>query len=173
MILSLLRHADRVKIACLAQLVNVIAPIMTETGGGSFRQSIYYPFLHASKFGRGKVMKVITECGKYDSREYTDVPILDAIAVENEEAGELTIFTVAKDAADDINAIVTLREFEGYAPFEHIVMQSDDGKAVNSFARPDAVAPSNLPPPRMDAGAMEVVFPKLSWNVLRLKKAAD
>ena len=56
MLISLLRHADRVKIACLAQLVNVIAPIMTETGGPAWRQTIFYPFLHASRFGQGEVL---------------------------------------------------------------------------------------------------------------------
>ena len=42
--ISLLNHADRVTAACLAQLVNVIAPIMTETGGPAWRQTIFYPF---------------------------------------------------------------------------------------------------------------------------------
>ena len=47
--ISLLNHADRVKAACLAQLVNVIAPIMTETGGPAWRQTIFYPFAHFSQ----------------------------------------------------------------------------------------------------------------------------
>jgi len=49
--ISLLNHADRVKSACLAQLVNVIAPIMTETGGPAWRQTIFFPFAHISRFG--------------------------------------------------------------------------------------------------------------------------
>ena len=53
MLITLLKHADRVKIACLAQLVNVIAPIMTRQGGGAWRQTIFYPFMHASNYGRG------------------------------------------------------------------------------------------------------------------------
>ena len=40
LLITLLRHADRVKIACLAQLVNVIAPIMTADGGPAWRQTI-------------------------------------------------------------------------------------------------------------------------------------
>src|SRR5690606_12174718 len=59
MLITLLKHADRVKIACLAQLVNVIAPIMTENGGKAWKQSIYYPFLHASTYGIGTVQNPV------------------------------------------------------------------------------------------------------------------
>ena len=52
--ISLLNHADRVKSACLAQLVNVIAPIMTEKGGPAWRQTIFHPFAQMSRFGRGR-----------------------------------------------------------------------------------------------------------------------
>jgi alpha-N-arabinofuranosidase len=173
MILSLLRHADRVKIACLAQLVNVIAPIITVNGGGSFRQSTYYPFLHASKYGRGNVLRTITECDKYDSKDYTDVPVLDVIAVDNVEAGELTVFAVNKDAGDDVLTGLSLRGYEDYAPIEHIVMRNGDGKAVNSIARPYNVTPETVPPPKFDGAAPEALFPKLSWNVLRMKKRND
>ena len=168
MILSLLRHADRVKIACLAQLVNVIAPIMTINGGGSYKQSIYYPFLHASKYGRGKVLRTLTQCGKYDSKDYTDVPILDTIAVENEENSELTIFAVNKDLEEDVFTRFSLQGYEGYEVFEHIVMQNNDGKAVNSIERPNVILPISMP--LSDNGRLETVLPKLSWNVLRFRR---
>ncbi len=53
MLITLLKHSDRVRMACLAQLVNVIAPIMTEENGPAWKQTIFYPYLHASKYGRG------------------------------------------------------------------------------------------------------------------------
>ena len=68
MLISLLRHADRVKIACIAQLVNAIAPIQTVTGGPAWRQTIYYPFLHASRFGRGTVLDLQIRVPHYDDR---------------------------------------------------------------------------------------------------------
>ena len=55
--ISLLNHADRVKVACLAQLVNAIAPIMTETGGPAWRQTIFFPFADMSNLGRGRVLQ--------------------------------------------------------------------------------------------------------------------
>ena len=64
--ISLLNHADRVKAACLAQLVNVIAPIMTETGGPAWRQTIFHPFAQMSRLGRGQVLRARVECDTYD-----------------------------------------------------------------------------------------------------------
>ena len=59
MLITLMKHGDRVKIACMAQLVNVIAPIMTEKDGGAWCQTIFYPFMHASVFGRGTVLEPV------------------------------------------------------------------------------------------------------------------
>ena len=98
------------------------------------------------------------------------MPVLDAIAVENEEEGELTVFAVTKDPDSDVLTSFSLREYEGYEPVEHIVLQNEDLKAFNTIDRPDTVTPVNKPLPKADKGALEVVFPKLSWNVLRLKK---
>ena len=60
--IALLNHADRVKCACLAQLVNVIAPIMTETGGPAWRQTIFWPFAQWSRYGRGRVLRAEVAC---------------------------------------------------------------------------------------------------------------
>ena len=59
MLITMLKHADRVKMACMAQLVNVIAPIMTSNGGGAWRQTIFYPYMHTSIFGRGYALNPI------------------------------------------------------------------------------------------------------------------
>ena len=65
MLNSLIRHANRVKLACLAQLVNVILPIMTETGGPCWRQTTFSPFLHASLYGRGVSLDARVESPVY------------------------------------------------------------------------------------------------------------
>ena len=57
LMITLLKHSDRVKIACLAQLVNVIAPIMTETGGGIWKQTIFYPFMYTSVNEHGTALR--------------------------------------------------------------------------------------------------------------------
>lgn len=58
---SLLNHADWVRVACLAQLVNVIAPIRTKTGGGAWRHTIFFPFSHMSRVGRGSILHAQVE----------------------------------------------------------------------------------------------------------------
>ena len=89
MLITLLRHCDRIKVACLAQLVNVIAPIFTKTGGGAVAQTIFYPFMHLSNYGRGAALLPLIDCPKYDCKEFTDVPYLEAIATYNEEQEEV------------------------------------------------------------------------------------
>ncbi len=89
MLNTLLKHSDRVKMACMAQLVNVIAPIMTETGGGIWKQTIFYPYYYTSVYGRGTALHSIVDSPKYDSKDFTDVPYLDQSVIYNEENNEL------------------------------------------------------------------------------------
>ena len=80
MLITLLRHADRVKIACLAQLVNVIAPIMT-SDTGAWKQTIFYPYMHASQFGRGTVLTSVVKTPTYESK-HGDAPYIDSVVVK-------------------------------------------------------------------------------------------
>jgi alpha-N-arabinofuranosidase len=169
MLITLLKNADRVKIACLAQLVNVIAPIMTETSGPAWRQTIFYPFMHASVYGRGTVLRGPVNSGKYDSAEYTDVPYLESVAVYNEEQGELTVFAVNRSLDEALDLEADIYSFEGYALTEHITMHNADLKAVNS-ARGETVKPETQQGGRLDGAKLSVRLPAASWNVIRLKK---
>jgi alpha-N-arabinofuranosidase len=87
LLITLLKHADRIKIACQAQLVNVIAPIRTEPNGPAWRQTIFYPFAHASRFGRGTVMRVEPKSPIHDTALYGPVPLLEATATLDEDRG--------------------------------------------------------------------------------------
>ncbi len=167
LLITLMKHADRVKVACLAQLVNVIAPIMTVTGGPAWRQTIFYPFLHASRFGRGRSLETIVRCPRYDSKDFTDVPLLEASAVQNEEKGELSIFAVNRDQKGDLALECDLRSFAGLSGVTHTVLDSKDPKAVNTKdAQP--VKPREAGGAKLEKGRLSVKLPPLSWNVLRL-----
>ena len=168
-LITFLRNADRVKVACLAQLVNVIAPIMTRGGGGCWAQTIFYPMMHASRFGRGTALRPILSSPTYDCKDYEKVPLMDAAATLGDDGG-LTIFAVNRDMSDDIVLQCDLRAFGDMKPVEHIVLHHDDVKAVNTEADPDEVAPVKARNPRMDGGRMNVKLPALSWNVIRLQK---
>ncbi|MBB6672394.1 arabinosylfuranosidase ArfA [Cohnella nanjingensis] len=171
MLISLLRHADRVKMACLAQLVNVIAPIMTENGGRSWKQTIYYPYLHASVYGRGVSLQPVVDSPKYDSKDFTDVPYLDSAVVYGEEAETLTIFAVNRHLSEALTLDCDVRSFEGYAVAEHLVLAHDDLKAVNT-ASEEQVKPHARGDASLDAGMLTARLPKASWNVIRLEKRA-
>lgn len=169
MLITLLRHCNRIKIACLAQLVNVIAPIFTQTGGGIFEQTIFYPFMHLSNYGRGAALLPLIDCPKYDCREFTDVPYLEAIATYDEENEEMAVFCVNKSLDENAVLDINLMDFAGYKPIEFISMDGYDKKAENGF---DAVKvkPHNNALPVMDASQLTVEMKPLSWNVIRLKK---
>ncbi len=169
MLITLLRHCDRIKIACLAQLVNVIAPIFTKTGGGIFEQTIFYPFEHMSNFGRGAALNPIISCPKYDCKEFTDVPYLEAIAAYDEENESMTVFCVNKSLDEKMLLEVNMLDFEGYKPVEFISMDGYDRYAENSLENP-FVKPHNNPVPEIDGGIMTASLKPFSWNVIRLKK---
>jgi len=166
MLITLMRNADRVKIACLAQLVNVIAPIMTRTGGGCWAQTIYYPFMHASRYGRGTALKAIVDCPVYDCADYEAVPVLDTAAVLGDDGG-VTLFCVNRDMAEDILLDLDLRSFGSLTMAEHLLLHHEDVKAVNTEPAPLNVSPVSLEPARAEGGRVRVRIPALSWNVLR------
>jgi alpha-N-arabinofuranosidase len=169
MLISLLKHADRVKMACLAQLVNVIAPIMTVNGGDAWKQTIFYPYLHTSIYGRGKVLIPLIQSPKYDTKTITDVPYLEAIAVYNEEAGEVNIFAVNRDLKNALPLQIDLRSFGACTLVEHIVMENDNLKATNTVVQPNRVTPHSRGNASASGSQLTAQLSKASWNVIRLK----
>lgn len=171
MMLSMLKRADRVKTACLSQLVNVNAPIMTEAGGNrSYKQPTYYPFLHASLYGRGTAIQTPVVCDRISTSRYSDVPMLSSVSVWNEEQGELTVFAINRSVANSMELTADLRSFEGYRFEEHILLTDRDPKAHNSFDEPKRVAPVRRTDDAvMDAGMLTIRLSPMSWNVIRLR----
>lgn len=156
--------------ACLAQLVNVIAPIMTDQGGGAaWKQTIFYPFLHASKYGRGVALMPLVQTTKHDTAKHENVTDVESVAVYNEEKEELTIFAVNRTLEDDIELTTDLRGMEGFHLVEHIVMEESDLKLVNSSYE-EKVVPKTVNRSKMDGGIMTTLLGKASWNVIRLSK---
>lgn len=167
MLITLLRHTDRIKIACLAQLVNVIAPIMTDENGNAWAQTIYYPFLHVSKYGRGTSLLPIINSPVYDSKDFCSVPYIDAAATIDENK-TLSIFCVNKNLEEDFLLTLDLRAFSSYRLTEHILLTHPDKTAQNTQWDPLQVIPLQGDKGIWDNGLFQVILPKLSWNVLRL-----
>jgi alpha-N-arabinofuranosidase len=170
MLISMLKRADRVKMACLAQLVNVIAPIMTTTGGHAWTQTIYWPYLHASLYGRGKALVPLISSPKYDTKEITDVPYVEAIAIHQEEGNTVTIFAVNRDLQETMSLHIDLRSFGHKGKLlEHIVLEHEDLKARNTALEPNQVEPHRRGQSSIQDGSMTAYLSKASWNVIRVK----
>ena len=165
MLITLLRNSDRVKIACLAQLVNVIAPIMTSERG-CWAQTIYWPFMHVSQYGRGIALRPIITAPLYSSTDYDDVPMLDAIAVLGDDCS-LTIFAVNRSGDNDIRLTCDLRAFQNIKFQEHIILHHDDVKAVNTEKTPNTLVPIVCKDFELENGLINMQIPAFSWNVLR------
>jgi alpha-N-arabinofuranosidase len=171
MLITLLKHADRVKIACLAQLVNVIAPIMTVNGGACWRQSIYYPLAHASHFGRGVALNLDIHSPAYEDREYGQVPYLEAVAVWNQEAASFTILAVNRHTDAVLPIEGEARAFLDYHVVEHITLTHSDLQARNTAECPDAIVPQRNGDARLEHGILHATLPQASWNVIRLRRS--
>ena len=169
LLITLLRHADRVKIACLAQLVNVIAPIMT-SDAGSWRQTTFFPFALTSRYGRGTVLQTQVQVPTYENKTYGTVPYVDSVVIHNEESDELVLFAVNKDLTDDIPLTMDLRQFAGYRVIEHVTMQDEDLYAVNTEVDPDRIAPHNDGDAHTENGVLQATLKHKSWNMIRLAK---
>ncbi|MBQ1368424.1 MAG: alpha-N-arabinofuranosidase [Firmicutes bacterium] len=164
-LITFLKHADRVKIAALAQLVNVIAPIMTEEDGKAWRQTIFYPFFHASKYGRGISLTPIIRSSEHATSHHEHVNDVDAAAVWNEEKQQLTVFAVNRCLEEKADLSIDMRGFEGYQLSSWEALESDDLLAVNSAAE-EKVHP--IRKEAIEQNSYELA--PASWNVLVFSK---
>lgn len=166
MMIALLRHSDRVKIASYAQLVNVLAPIMTDDNGKLWKNTIFYPIYYTSKYGRGTAIQGIINSDTYDCAEFSDVPYLDAVTVLSDEEDYLTIFAVNKATEDDLSVNLDIRSFGEIELIEHVSYENNDVYEINSLDSPEAVMPQNN---ELQTDLSNIVLGKLSWNMLRFK----
>ncbi|MBQ8546018.1 MAG: alpha-N-arabinofuranosidase [Clostridia bacterium] len=161
MLMTLQNNCDRVKVACLAQLVNVIAPIMTENGGKAWRQTIFYPYMYASLFGNGKALKAVAEVDSYKSKEGWDIPYLYTSVIENED--KVVIFAVNRSLDKNIELDISLDGYDGYSLSEHIELYSDSLETVNDKEN-ERIKPQNCDIKN------DIILKKHSWNMLIFKK---
>lgn len=169
MLITLLRHADRVKIACLAQLVNVIAPIFTKTGGGSFRQTTFYPFKMMSKYARGAALSPIIDCPKYDCKDFTDVPYLESIVTYDEENDEVALFAVNRSLDEKMLLDINLLGFEGYKAVSFEALEGFDVLQENTFGD-ERVTMRSKELPVSDGKITTAELEPLSFSVIRFRK---
>ncbi|MBT3151278.1 alpha-N-arabinofuranosidase [Streptomyces sp. CHD11] len=167
LLIALLRHADRVTVACLAQLVNVIAPIMTEPGGPAWRQTTFFPFAQASRYGRGEVLDVRVDSPTYRTEKYGETDLLHATAVRGQD-GTVTVFAVNRCRTGALPLEVALGGLGLTSVVEHSVLADADPGARNTLAEPGRVVPHPAEGTVLEDGRLSAVLEPLSWNVIRL-----
>lgn len=163
MLNTLLNHADVVKISCLAQLVNALAPIMTEPNGRAWAQTTYWPFFYGSRFGRGTALRTELEVPTYACGVSETAPYLSCAAVLSEDGKALTVFAINK--SPDEAMTLSLSGFEG-TPVQHVTLTAPSFDTVNT-AEAQPVMPRELS--FAPDGAPEL--PPASWNMLRFRLA--
>ena len=166
-LIVLMNHADRVKVACLAQLVNVIGAIMTEPGGPAWRQTIFYPFAHASRFARGRVLRPVVESPSYAAETFPQIPYLCASVVDDRDTGTTAVFALNRHLTEEMELRVELRGLGATRRLDQAVtLCHHDLKATNHRDAPDAVAPRANPHVTVDGETLIARLPPASWNVV-------
>ena len=168
LMMSLLRHADRVAIACLAQLVNVIAPIRAESGQPAWRQTIFYPFALTARHAIGDVLRVEPVSPLYSTAQYGDVPLTDVVATRDPETGDTTVFAVNRHQDQPVELRLDVRALRAISLVEHLYLGGSDLDLANTPDATDRITPRNGSGTQIDNGTCSVVLPPISWTMLRL-----
>jgi alpha-N-arabinofuranosidase len=165
---SLLRHADRVRLACLAQLVNVIAPLVTDATR-VLRQTIYYPYAWALAHARGQVLNLYAESQTYEIPSVGQVPFVDVAGTIDPSTGNTALFVLNRDLEKSRELKVVWHESAPARVLGADVLTGPDLKAVNTFDAPSTVVPHRLDTPR-PASEMTFELPPRSYSVVRLSQ---
>jgi alpha-N-arabinofuranosidase len=160
-----MRSAKRVRAACLAQMVNVIAPITTNPQG-FFRQTIYYPYAWALQCGRGDVLDLAVESVTYNTSRRNRVPYIDAAGTIDKDTGTVSLFILNRDLDKDREVELVWRETPPQRVLFSQVLSGPDLKAFNSFENPQNVAPQPFDAPRMSTRTTFKV-PARSYTVIQ------
>ncbi|WP_298325985.1 alpha-N-arabinofuranosidase [Haloactinopolyspora sp.] len=168
LLISLIRHADRVTAASLAQLVNVIAPIMTEPGGPAWRQTTFYPFAFTARLARGEALELKLDSPTYDSARHGEVAVIDAVATHDADGGGTAVFLVNRDETADAEIEIDVRMLGEVGVREAWTLSDKDPHAANTLEQQDRARPVANPTARRDGGSVTISLPPVSWTALTL-----
>lgn len=171
MLMTLMEHSDIVKIACLAQLVNVIAPILTEPKGKAIKQAIFFPFELMAKYGMGYKVPLTVKCDTFPSR-YGMAPYVKSVAVMDHKKEVISLFNVNFDTKQNRHLEIIFDQPLKLEVLSFEVVTADDLNAKNTFVAPNQISvEDHLTKAKIDLGTSYLSYelPKQSWSVLRFK----
>ena len=168
LLISLLKHADRVTSASLAQLVNVIAPIMTEPGGATWRQTTFFPFAVTSRLAVGSALEVKLESDSYASAQYGEVSTVDAVATHDADTGRTAIFLVNRSLDAATTVTIDVSHLGDVAVVEASTLADDDIYAANTLDNQERVALQPNESATISDGTLTIQLPAVSWTAIAL-----
>ena len=167
MLTMMMNHADRLKVACMAQLCNVIAPIMTEPGGAAWRQTIFHPFAQAARWAHGDVLRPVVKSPGYANARHGELPYLCASVVDDRTTGRTAVFLLNRHLSEEMDLTITLRGLEHRRELVCAEqLHSADLNAANTVDAPDRVVPQTLEGIAIDGEQLHLKLKPASWNVI-------
>ncbi len=163
-----LRKSNVLKIACLAQIVNVIAPILTTTDS-LVKQTIFYPFMFFSRYARGNALDVFTQAPMTETKQYGGVPSLDVSASHDPATGQGAVFIVNRSLTESIPVDVVWQTGKPSAVEAVYQICGTDVKAANTFENPNQIVPQKINGVQMDGDTQTLNVPPLSFTVISYK----
>ena len=168
LLISLIRHADRVTSASLAQLVNVIAPIMTEPNGPAWRQTTFFPFAETSRLAQGDALTLKLSSDTYETAQYGEVNLVDAVATHDATTGATAVFLVNRSMDEAAEVTIDVRALGDVAVTTARTLTDDDTTAANTLADPERVVLIDNDSARVSDGTITITLPPVSWTALSL-----
>lgn len=174
LLITLLRHADRVHSASLAQLVNVIAPIMTEPGGPAWRQTIFYPFATTARLAVGQVLRPSVDGPTVTTAKHGEVRAVDAVATLDADRGTAALFLVNRDPEAEHTVTVDMTDLSAdggdtLTVAESVIVHDADPYARNTLAEQDRVTPRPLDV-KLDGSVLTVTLSPVSWAAVAVQR---
>ncbi|MEP6480271.1 MAG: alpha-L-arabinofuranosidase C-terminal domain-containing protein, partial [Rhodoglobus sp.] len=168
LLISLIRHADRVTSASLAQLVNVIAPIMTEPGGAAWRQTTFFPFAETSRLAKGDALTLKLTSDTYLTEQYGEVNLVDAVATHDAQTGATSVFLVNRSQDQPATVTIDVRALGAVAVVSAQTMSDSDVYAKNTLSNQERVGLTVNDSAVVGDGTITVTLPAVSWTALAL-----
>ena len=172
---TLLRQSDRVRVGCLAQIVNVIAPLVTNQTS-VLRQSIYFPYAWALQYARGRVLDLQVESETYpitadglqaDFARNDQVPFVDVVATIDPQNGQASVLMLNRDLESERELVLEWRDPTPTRVLACETLTGPDLKAFNTFEQPQRVVPRALEPPAVGS-RMTFKLPARSYSVAHI-----
>ncbi len=161
---AFIRRADIVKVACIAQIVNVIAPLLT-TKDGLLIQTNYYPFQLMAEHSNGRSLTPSLACPLYHAGDRGETPILDVSATLNDQ-NELAVFVVNRSQTESVTLDIAFQDASIVRISGVDTLHGSDPKAANTWENPHLLVP-HTGAARIDGNGAKVELPPLSFTALR------